>query len=696
MTQATGAIGAPIDRVDGPEKVTGAARYAFEHGTGNAVYAAGVQSTIAHGHIASIETGDAAALPGVIAVLTHHNAPRLHYADGERVVLQTERVAYYGEFVAVAVAETLEVAHEAAALVRVDYVDEGHDVALPPSGDPRLYKPEVINPAQATDTSDGDFDSAFAAAPVAIDHTYTTPTFHHNPLEPHATVASWVDGHVTLFDANQGPFMRQGDIAAAFGVPEDQVHVLGRYIGGAFGSKARTHPHQVLAVMAAQVTGRVVKFGLTRHQMFSVVGYRTPTRQRYRLGAERDGTITAIAHDVEEQTGRIEEFAEQAGVITRMMYAGANRLTTHRLAALDVPTPTIMRAPGECPGSFAIESAMDELAIELEMDPVELRIRNEPEIDHECGRPFSSRNLIACLREGAGRFGWAGRDPQPRARRDGDWLVGTGVAASTYPARQSSAAAAARAEPDGTFSVSIGAADLGTGSWTVLTQIAADALGVPVEAVSLDLGDSDLPRAPGAGGSQGTSSWGAAVVAACEELRSVIASDHGGGVPPEGVEVAAETGANPDRDRLSMHAFGAQFAEVRVDAVTGEIRVPRMVGVFAIGRAMNAKTARSQLLGGMNMGVSMALFEHSVMDTRFGHYANHDLAEYHIATHSDAPPEIDISWVEEDDPHVNPMGAKGVGELGIVGTAAAIANAVHHATGVRVRDLPLQLDDLLA
>jgi xanthine dehydrogenase YagR molybdenum-binding subunit len=695
VTTATPSIGAPIDRIDGPEKVTGTARYAFEHGADNVVYATGVQSTIAKGRIASIETGAAREMPGVIAVLTYQNAPRLHEVEGERIVLQSDRIAYHGEFVALVVADTLEIARHAAALVQVDYAPDPHVVVLPQPGDPLFYKPDAINPAQDTDTFDGDFDAAFAAAPVSIDRTYTTPTMHNNPLEPHATVASWVDGTVTLYDAFQGPFMRQGDIAAAFGIPEKDVHVIGRYVGGAFGSKSRTHPHQMLAVMAAQVTGRVVKLGLTRHQMFAVVGYRTPTIQRYRLGAERDGTITAVAHDVAEQTGTVEEFAEQTGVITRMMYAGANRQTTHRLAALDVPTPTIMRAPGECPGSFAIESAMDELAIELGMDPVELRIRNEPDVDPECGLPYSSRSLIACLREGAERFGWAGRDPAPRARREGDWLVGTGVAASTYPARQSTASASARANADGTYAVAIGAVDLGTGSWTVLTQIAADALGVPIEAVSVDIGDSDLPRAPAAGGSQGTSSWGAAVVAACEDLRSAIEQDHGGDVPPEGVEVTASTEANPDREKYSMHAFGAQFAEVRVDAVTGEVRVPRMVGVFGIGRAMNPKTARSQLLGGMNMGVSMALFEASIMDARFGHYATHDLAEYHVATHADAPPDIDISWVDEHDPHVNPMGAKGIGEVGIVGTAAAIANAVHHATGVRVRDLPVQLDDLL-
>jgi xanthine dehydrogenase YagR molybdenum-binding subunit len=447
--------------------------------------------------------------------------------------------------------------------------------------------------------------------------------------------------------------------------------------------------------MAAQVAGRPVKLALTRQQMFAVVGYRTPTIQRFRLGADNNGRLTAIAHDVVEQTSTVHEFAEQTALPTRMMYAAPNRRTTHRLARLDVPTPTIMRAPGECPGMFALESVMDEMAIACGLDPIEFRMRNEPEIDPETGRPFSSRGLVACLREGAQRFGWQPRDPRPKMRSDGRWLIGTGVAASTYPTRRRASTALVRVNRQGHYSVLIDASDIGTGTWTVLTQIAADALEVPLEYVHLEIGDSKLPRARIAGGSMGNASWGSAIVEAARRLRTRLHDEYGGVVPAEGLEVTGEVGDNPEAQRFAMHAYGAQFVEVRVNVDTGEVRVPRLVGVFAAGRIMNAKTARSQFLGGMTMGLSMALHEESVMDPRFGDYVNHDFAEYHIATNADVGT-IDVSWIDEDDPHVNPMGAKGIGEVGIVGTAAAIANAVYHATGIRVRDLPITLDKLLA
>jgi len=356
--------------------------------------------------------------------------------------------------------------------------------------------------------------------------------------------------------------------------------------------------------------------------------------------------------------------------------------------------PTIMRAPGECPGMFALESAMDELAVACRLDPIELRIRNEPAVDPETGRPFSSRNLVACLRQGAQRFGWAPHDPKPRARRDGPWLIGTGVAASTYPALQFPATALVQVDRAGHYQVRIDASDIGTGAWTVLTQIAADALEVPLERVHLEIGDSALPKAFVAGGSSGTGSWGWAIFNAASALRARLREEYGGSVPAGGLSASGAFETNPEAQQFSMHAFGAQFAEVRVNADTGEVRVPRLLGVFAVGRIINPKTARSQLLGGMTMGLSMALHEASVLDPRFGDYVNHDFAEYHIATNADVGA-IDVTWIEEEDLHVNPMGAKGIGEIGIVGTAAAIANAVYHATGIRVRDLPITLDKLL-
>jgi xanthine dehydrogenase YagR molybdenum-binding subunit len=693
----TRAIGAPVDRIDGPEKVKGAARYAFEQPVDRPAYLYPLQATIAAGRIAGVDAGAAAAAPGVLAVLTHHNAPRLASTDdGELAILQSDQVAYRGQLVGGVVADTLEVARHAASLVRLDYQERANEVQLRPDGGD-LYAPELINAGFATDTADGDVDAALASAAVRLDETYTTPTEHNNPMEPHATIAIWADGGLTLYVGSQGVHRVRGDVARALGLDPQSVRVISPHVGGGFGSKGRTHADVILAAMAAQtVAGRPVKLALTRQQMFDLVGYRTPTIQRIRLGADAAGRLTAISHDVVEQTSKIKEFAEQTAVCSRMMYAAPNRRTTHRLAALDVQVPTIMRAPGECPGMFALESAMDELALACGLDSIELRIRNEPEAAPESGLPFSSRNLVACLREGARRFGWAGRDPTPGARREAGWMLGTGVAASTYPVyRLPGNAATIRVGPDGRYSVLIGAADIGTGTWTALTQIAADALGVAFDDVELQIGDTALPVASIAGGSAGITSWGSAIVETARQLRERLESDHAGMVPAEGLEVTAEMPDNPDAGRFAMHAFGAQFAEVRVHEDSGELRVPRLLGVFAAGRIINPKTARSQLLGGMTMGLSMALHEDSVVDPRFGHVVNHDFAGYHIAANADVG-SIEVAWVDDEDPYVNPMGSKGIGELGIVGTAAAIANAVHHATGIRVRDLPITLDKLLA
>jgi xanthine dehydrogenase YagR molybdenum-binding subunit len=686
-------VGQPLDRIDGPKKVTGTATYAFEHAVDEVTYAFPVQSTIAKGRIVSVDASETQAIPGVIAVLTHENAPRLKpQIEAELAVLQSNTVGYRGQFVALVVAETLEVARQGADAVVVRYEEQPHSVVLRADSSD-LYKPDHVNPYYETDTASGDVEAALAQAPSSIDHTYTTPAEHNNPLEPHATIARWSSDGVTLYDSNQGSHMIRDKVAQAFGLEPERVRVISPYVGGAFGSKGATHPHVILTVMAAQVVGRPIKFALTRQHMFAVAGYRTPTIQRMRLGADNDGRLTAIAHDVVEQTSTLQEFAEQTAVVTRMMYAAPNRSTTHRLARLDVPTPAWMRAPGECPGMFALESAMDELAIACGLDPIELRMRNEPEIDPETGHPFSSRGLVACLREGAQRFGWQSRDPRPGTRSDGRWLIGTGVAASTYPTRRRPSTAIARVDREGRYSVLIDAADIGTGAWTVLTQIAADALDVPLELVHLEIGDTLLPRASLAGGSMGTASWGTAIVEAARKLRARLQEEHGV-IPAGGLEATAEGGANPEAQRFAMYAFGAQFAEVRVNLDSGEVRVPRLLGVFAAGRIMNAKLARSQFLGGMSMGLSMALHEESVLDPRFGDYVNHDFAEYHIATNADVGT-IDVSWIDEDDPYVNPMGAKGIGEIGIVGTAAAIANAVYHATGIRIRDLPITLDKLL-
>lgn len=678
------AIGEPLDRRDGPQKVTGTAPYAYEHHFDHPLYLFPVQSEVARGRVTRIAASAAEALPGVVAVLTHANAPRLaDTSDQELAVLQDGDVAFRGQYVAAVVAETLETARYAAGLVRVSYDEQSHDVELSADRDD-LYAPEIVNAGYPTDTEEGDFDQELTTAAVRLDQTYTTPMEHHNPMEPHTTVALWEAGDLTLYESTQGPHWIRGTLAQVFGLDQNRVRIIAPYVGGGFGSKT-LHANTVLAALAARVAeGRPVKFALTRQQMFSGVGYRTPTIQRIRLGADNDGRLTATCHDVIAQTAKTKEFAEQAAVPTRTMYATRSRRTTHRLAALDVPVPTYMRAPGDAPGMFALESAMDEMAISCGLDPVEFRIRNEPEIDAETGLPYSSRNLVACLLEGARRFGWAGRDARTRARTEGRWLVGTGVASSTFPVvRLSGSVARISYAGAGRYVVEIDATDIGTGTWTALAQIAADALETSTGDIDLRIGDTALPEASVAGGSSGITSWGTAIF----EAARVFRGRHGYS-PADGDHAEAAARDNPEAENYAMHAFGACFAEARVDADTGEVRIPRMTGVFAAGTIINSKAARSQFIGGMTMGLGMALHEESRVDPRFGHVINHDFAGYHVPANADAG-QFDIAWIDEEDPHVNPMGSKGIGEIGIVGTAAAIANAVYHATSIRVRDLPI-------
>jgi len=682
-------IGAPIDRIEGPQKVTGTAPYAYEHETEYPLYLYPVQSEIARGRVLRIDASAAEAVPGVVIVITHENTPQLaDTRDRELAVLQSDEVAFRGQYVGAVVAESFEVARHAARLVQVVYDEEPHDVALRADSDD-LYAPDLLNAGFETDTEEGDVDGALSAAAVKLDETYTTPMEHNNPMEPHTTVALWDEGDLTLYDSTQGVHTVRRTVARVFGL--DRVRVVAPHVGGGFGSKGLPHANVILTTLAARmIEGRPVKFALTRQQMFSGVGYRTPTIQRIRLGAGEDGYLTAISHDVVEQSAKIKEFSEQSGYATRMMYATQTRRTTHRLAALDVPVPSWMRAPGEAPGMYALEAAMDEMAARCNLDPIEFRIRNEPEFDADTGLPFSSRNLVACLREGAKRFGWEGRDPAPRSRREGRWLVGTGVAASMYPVNtMPGTKARIRSLVEGRYAVEIGAVDIGTGTWTALTQISADALGVGVEEIDLRIGDTDVPSASVAGASSGITTWGSTIFEAARVFRERHGED-----PSEGDTVEAGTPENPETENYSMHAFGAHFVEARVDEDTGEVRVPRMTGVFAAGRIVNAKTARSQFVGGMTMGLSMALHEESLVDERFGHVVNHDFAEYHIPTNADVG-EIDVAWIDEEDPYVNPMGSKGIGEIGIVGSPAAVANAVYHATGVRVRDLPITPDKLV-
>ncbi|WP_030327425.1 xanthine dehydrogenase family protein molybdopterin-binding subunit [Micromonospora parva] len=685
-------VGQAYPRLEGREKVTGTARYAVEYPVDGVTYGWAVPSTVVRGRITRVDTTPALASPGVLAVLHHGNAPRI--APGQQPelwLLQEPLVHYRGEYVAVVVATSLEAAREGARLVRIDYDAGPHSTVLT-DDHPGLYKPDHVNPSYPTDTAEGDFDAGYAAAPVRVDATYRTPAYHNNPMEPHATTAQWRDGRLLVHDSNQGASSVQATLAELFELPPESVRVVAQHVGGGFGSKGYAKAAVVLAALAARHVDRPVKLALTRQQLFGPIGYRTPTIQRVRLAADTDGRLTAICHDAISQTSTIHEFAEQTAVYTRSMYAAPHRRTTHRLARLDVPTPFWMRAPGECPGAYALESAMDELAVAVGIDPVELRIRNDTDIDPDQGQPFTSRNLVACLRDGAQRFGWAGRDPSPRARRDGRWLIGTGVAGSSYPARARPSSATATARPDGSFLVRVNATDIGTGARTAIWQVAADALGVPPERVEIRIGDSALPTAPVAGGSMGTSSWSWAVIRAAEALREKLRD---GGPPTDEVtaeaDTAEEVGGQPTRPR---YAYGAQFVEVRVDADTGEVRLNRMLGVFAAGRVVNPTTARSQLIGGMTMGLSMALHEEGLLDERYGDWVNHDLATYHITGCADVE-SIEAYWLDERDDELNPAGVKGIGEIGIVGAAAAVANAVHHATGVRIRELPIRLDKLV-
>ncbi|MFF3325169.1 xanthine dehydrogenase family protein molybdopterin-binding subunit [Streptomyces sp. NPDC002889] len=693
MTSAP-ASGTPAVRREARAKVTGTARYAADHTPRGCAHGWPVRATVARGRVTAIDTAAATALPGVIAVLTHENAPRVHQPDDATLaLLQDAEVPHRGWYVALVVAETLHEARAAADAVRIEYDIDEHDVRLT-ADHPGIYTPEKANGGYPAVRERGDFDAAFAAAAVRVDAACTMTAQHNHPMEPHASTARWEDGRLVVHDSSQGSNAVREALTRLFGLERQQVTVVSDHVGGGFGCKGTPRPHVVLAAMAARHTGRPVKISVPRREMATVVGHRAPMLQRVRLGAGSDGVIGALAHEVITQSSRIKEFVEQAAVPARVMYTSPNSRTVHRLAALDVPTPSWMRAPGETPGMYALESAMDELAVATGVDPVELRLRNEPDAEPDSGRPFSSRNLARCLREGARRFGWQQRDPRPGVRREGNLLVGSGVASAMYPALIVASTASAHADRDGTFLVRTNATDIGTGARTVLAQIAADALGVSLDAVRIDIGSTDLPAAPLAGGSAGTASWGSAVHKACSELAARLAG-FAGELPPEGVTVTADTEAETrEEPPFARYAFGAHFAEVQADTVTGEVRVRRLLGMYAAGRILNPRTARSQFIGGMTMGLGMALMEGSTMDAAFGDFAECDLASYHVPVCADVP-EIEAHWISEDDRHLNPMGSKGIGEIGIVGTAAAIANAVHHAVGVRVRDLPLTPDRLL-
>jgi xanthine dehydrogenase YagR molybdenum-binding subunit len=727
------AIGDALDRVDGRLKVTGGAPYSAEFQVPGLTHAVMVTSTIANGRVARIDADAARRMPGVLTVMTHENAPRVN-AGGkstpqERVlpILQDDVVLYDRQPVAVVVADTFERATDAADSIRVEYV----------ASDPATtfdrgvaYTPKMLLDTPAI-YSRGEADGALERAAVRVDNVYITPVEHHNAMEPHATIAAWEGDHLTLHDATQGIFATQKRAATVFGIPASNVRVISSYIGGGFGSKGSMWPHTALAAMASKLVGRAVKLVVTRPQMFGSVGYRPRTVQRIALGASPDGTLEATIHETTSQTSTFDEFTEPTELLSRSLYAVPNVRTAHTNVRLNVSTPTFMRAPGESSGSFALESAMDELAVSLRIDPLELRLKNYAERDLEENKPYSSKSLRACYLAAAERFGWSKRNPTPRATRDGNELIGVGMATATYPTNRSQASAVARLSGDGSATVQSGSQDLGTGAYTIFTQLSAETLGLPVERVRFELGDTNMPPTPVSGGSQTTASVGSAVFKACNAVVAktieMATADRGSplfGLPPSAIVArdgglyakseptrgesfaqllgrnqttaleAYETSKPEAAEDYSKHAFGAQFAEVRVDADLGIVRVSRMVGAFASGRILNAKTARSQYLGGMIWGISMALHEETRADLRTGRITTANLADYLVPVNADIPA-IEVIFVPEDDEYVNPIGVKGIGEIGIVGGAAAIANAVFNATGKRIRELPITPDKLV-
>jgi xanthine dehydrogenase YagR molybdenum-binding subunit len=712
-----GLVGKPLDRVDGRLKVTGGARYAYEMQQENVLYGFVVEASIAKGTIRSIDARAAEQAPGVMLVLTHRNAPPQGNGNHRQAhpVLTGPQVTHYGQPVAFVVAESFEQARAAAYLVDVKYDRSSGKYALRANlNEARIPKP---SDAPAADSAVGDFAGAFAGAPVQLDVTYTTPLQSHAMMEPHATIAAWDGDKLILHTANQMLNQGQQAIATTLKIPAENIRLISPFIGGGFGGKLWVNADAILAAIASRQLKRPVKIALTRQQIFHVTTHRSNTIQRLRLATDREGRILAIGHDVFSGNLPSEQTYEGAALQTRTLYAGPNRLTRHRLAPLDIPIASSMRAPGESVGLMALECAMDELAEKLGLDPVELRVRNEPSEDPEKHIPYSSRHLIACMQEGALRFGWDKRNPKPGQIRDGRWLVGMGMAAATRGNPLLRSKANVRLDPDGTATVRMAMTDIGTGTYTILAQIAAEMLGLPIEHVRVELGDTDFPQAAGSGGSWGAGSSGSALFEACSALREKLARTAGmdpatarfadGSIASgeqsrklmdligAGMEADGEIRPGRNNTDFSQQSYGAHFAEVGVDADTGEVRVRRMLGVFTAGRVLNAKTARSQAIGGMVFGVGAALHEELTLDPRFGHFVNHDLAEYHVPVHADIPA-IDAIFLAELDDKSNPLKSKGVGELGICGAGASIANAVYNACGARIRDYPITLDKLLA
>ncbi len=757
--------GKPIDRVDGRLKVTGAARYAAEFNQTNMAYAFPVWATVANGTIIAIDRSAALSSPGVLAVLTHENAPRLKAFNqqefsraggrlGENLVpLQDNKVHYFWQFIGVVVAETYSQARHAARLVRVTYAEEKPAIDFE-SELPKGFRPKTAQ-GQPAQLNTGQAASLLATAPMKIERTYTTPTENHHPMEPHATVVTWEGkDKLTIHESTQDVMTVRAITAYFFSLKPEDVRVLSPFIGGAFGSKSNPWTNIMLAVMAGQAVNRPVKLVITRHMMQTNVGRRSETKQQVALGASRDGKLAVIRHHNNSYSNNLTQYFERSGSPTGVLYTAPLREITYQVARLNIGAPTFARGPGDSPGSFALESAMDEMAHELKIDPIEFRIINHSTANPVNKLPYSSEHLIECYRTGASKFGWARRQREPRQTRDGRYLVGYGMATATYPAARSSASARVRLQASGAVKVMSATQDLGTGTYTIMAQTAADALGIPLARIAVEIGDSDLPPAPVSARSQTTASVLPAVLAACEMLRkdlmqlaiadaksklngvnpaeitfsgakffvkgdtsksdsysdimrrnnkttleacTTVTPTSGSGLGTPGapcmpVQFAPEE--NRDDKKYAFQSFGAQFVEVWVDEDLGTIRVRRVTTVHDVGRIMNEKTARSQIIGSVIYALGETLMEETHFDKRFGNPVTRTLADYHVPVNLDVPP-IDVHFIGKPDPHISPIGARGLGEIASVGVAAAVANAVFNATGKRIRDLPLTPDKLL-
>ncbi|WP_138501207.1 xanthine dehydrogenase family protein molybdopterin-binding subunit [Nostoc sp. PA-18-2419] len=725
-------IGKPVDRVDGKVKVTGQAAYTADVPIENLTYGVIFQSAITSGKIIEIDTSKAAAAPGVVDIITYDQTPSLVKVPSfSRPQTQPsekdDNIYYNGQHLGIVIAQTLEQAQTAAALVKVIFEEAPPTMTMAQA---EIFEPETIYfgmmPGKITR---GNIEAGKAEADILVEQVYSTPMEHHNPLEPSGTIAIWEGDNLTLYETTQGVSATQRNIASVLNIPQQNVRVISKYLGGGFGCKALLRSHTILCAIAAKRVKRPVKVVLTRSQMYTSCGYRSQTHQHLTLGATKQGKLTLIDHIGTSLTSLFDDFVEPVGTATTMMYACENLQIKYRLARINAGTPTFMRGPGEATGMFALESAIDELAFALNIDPIELRLKNHADVDPHTGLPWSSKSLKQCYQKGAEIFGWSKRNPVPCSMQEGDFLIGWGMASATFPSNSGSASVKVEIFATGEVKVQTGTQDIGTGTYTVMTQVAAEVLGLPVQ---FELGDSNFPQAPITGNSITVGSVSPAVHKAASAARGRIiemaiadlnSPVYGSQVEDitvesgqiflkqnpsqrdiysdilrrqglESLEVTEQTSPNPESKNYAKHSFGAIFVEVAVDELLGEIKVRRCVGVYDAGRILNLKTARSQVVGGITWGIGMALMEKTVMDANQGRIVGANLSDYLIPVHADIP-NMEVQFVEEQDSYVNALGTKSLGELPIVGVAAAISNAVYHATGKRIRDLPITPDKLL-